>query len=104
MTTVNCTGTEELDFTLIFGEDGQQHGPAALVVGKTEITSLSWWTIFSSQGEWQRASDSALAFRVAEAEVWKNAVRHIARENPFRPSLRSTCGRRSAMWVPPPPS
>lgn len=26
-----------------------------LVVGKTEITSLSWWTILSSQREWQRA-------------------------------------------------
>ena len=30
MTTANCTGNEELDFRLMFGEDGQQQplGPA----------------------------------------------------------------------------
>lgn len=32
MTTANCPGNEELDFRLIFGEDGQQQplGPAGL--------------------------------------------------------------------------
>ncbi|KAL1007438.1 hypothetical protein UPYG_G00086750 [Umbra pygmaea] len=40
MTTANCTGNEELDFRLIFGEDGQQQSPGPADLEPDDNTSF----------------------------------------------------------------
>lgn len=49
MTTANCTGNEELDFRLIFGEDSQQQslGPAGQCVPLAKWQSISHSTVLT---------------------------------------------------------